>query len=64
MVSQPCRFLLMLVLIMEKKSYLYCFDVVKIRIFFETTILFVKKMRFWGKIPISLRDYRYFPTHK
>ncbi len=48
MVSQPCRFLLMLVLIMEKKSYLYCFDVVKIRIFFETTILFVKKMWFLG----------------
>lgn len=49
MVSQPCRFLLMLVLIMEKKSYLLCFDVVKIRLFFETTMLFVKKMRFLGE---------------
>ena len=49
MVSQPCRFLLMLVLIMEKKSYLLCFDVVKIRLFFETAMLFVKKMRFLGE---------------
>ena len=64
MVSQPCRFLLMLVLIMEKKSYLYCFDVVKIRIFLKRQYFLSKKCGFWGKIPISLRDYRYFPTHK
>ena len=33
---------------MEKKSYLFGFDVVKIRIFFETTMFFVKKMCFLG----------------
>ena len=46
MVSQPCRFFFLLVLIMEKKSSFFRFDVVKLRLFSEITMVFVEKMWF------------------
>ena len=48
MVSQPCRFFFVSIN-NGKEIVSSCFDVVKIRLFFETAMLFVKKMRFLGE---------------
>ena len=49
MVSQPCRFFINVSINNGKEIVSSCFDVVKIRLFFETAMLFVKKMRFLGE---------------
>ena len=46
MVSQPCRFFINVSINNGKEIVSFCFDVVKIHIFPEMTLLFVKKMRF------------------